>query len=421
MPKINVIGIGYRPLDQKASEALLTSTWVVISDRLMEIFPSYAEYPEVQSRLKIINNVDDVIDFIAAAISIDSHAVIGLIASGDPLFHGIGRRALDRFGSDIVELMPDLSCIQLASSRLKTSWDDAFLMSLHGGPHPAKRRKLPYELSDLPFLLTHYEKIFILTDRENTPAKIALTLSAHDTSRTMQLYMHVCEQLGYPAEQIISGSPDTLKDRSFRQPNIVMVQRTTRVVEHSAPIFGLREESIAHSNGLITKDEVRAVSIHKLSLPVSGVFWDIGAGSGSVSLEVSRIAPGLVIYSIEKDVSQLAHLRANRAAFGAHTIEPIEGLAPDVLSSLPDPHRVFIGGSADRITDIIGHIETRMKQGVIVMNAVRIDVVSNACSLLKKNGFRTEICQLSVARMEEIADSSFLRSLNPIFIIRGER
>lgn len=421
MPKINVIGIGYRPLDPKASEALLASTVVLASNRLMEVFPSYAEYPVVQDRLKIINNVDDVMDFMATTIALDSNAIIGLIASGDPMFHGIGKRTLDRFGPVIVEILPDLSAVQLASARTRLSWDNALLVSLHGGPNPEKRRKLPYERTDLPHLLARHHTLFILTDRENNPALIAETLAASETCRAMTITMHVCEQLGYPTERITSGTPAGIAGNSYRDPNIVVLHKSGESVPPPTPLLGLTEDSLAHSRGMITKDEVRAVSLHKLALPPTGVIWDIGAGSGAVSVEIARLAPGLTVYAVEKDAVQLAHIEANRATFMAENMQPVLGIAPEALADLPNPDRVFIGGSGGNMEAILSQVSERMRKGIIVVNAAQMETLNTALAALRKSGFRTNACQVSVSRMRELGGGNSLEAHNPVFVIRGER
>ncbi|HMK42748.1 MAG TPA: precorrin-6y C5,15-methyltransferase (decarboxylating) subunit CbiE [Dissulfurispiraceae bacterium] len=418
MPTIYVIGIGYRPLDQKARTALLKSHVVLASGRLMEVFPSYPEHDLVKDRIRIINNVDEVMDFMAASLAADPNVVIGLIASGDPMFHGIGKRTLDRFGSEVVEILPDLSCVQLASAAIKESWDDALLVSLHGGPNPAKRRKLPYLPGDLPHLLMRHRKLFILTDRENTPSRIADILAA---CKGMTIAMHVCEQLGYPSERVISGSPAELAGKVYREPNIVAACCVGSPAPVPVPVFGLKEAEIAHSRGLITKDEIRAVVLHKLSLPSSGIVWDIGAGSGSVSLEIARLAAGLAIYAIEKDDEQIAHIRANRAAFGATNIEPVRGTAPEALATLPAPDRVFIGGSGGRLPQILDAVSSRMVAGIIVTAAVQIESLAAARDALAARGYEVESGQISVARLAPIADGARFVPQNPVFIIKGER
>ena len=127
----------------------------------------------------------------------------------------------------------------------------------------------------------------------------------------------VCERLGYDDERITEGSPDEIAAMSFDDPNVVIIRHTAdpapvRATAH--PRFGLREEEMAHSGGLITKDEVRAVTLHALRLPEEGVLWDIGAGSGAVSIEAARLCPGLRVFAVEKDEGQLGLIRQNRAS-----------------------------------------------------------------------------------------------------------
>ena len=139
------------------------------------------------------------------------------------MFFGIGRRIINEFGKDIVEILPDLSSVQIAFSRIKEPWDDAFLMSLHRGPDPTKRRKLEYELKDIPLLLQRYKKIAILTDRENNPTKIAKFLHSSPVTHQQQLKIYVCEKLGYPDEKVTGGKLDDIAAMSFSDPNVVII------------------------------------------------------------------------------------------------------------------------------------------------------------------------------------------------------
>ena len=180
--KLYVVGIGFRPLDARARGIVLGADAILASGRLAEVFMGYEEYETVKDRIKVINNVNETIAFISTALRTPQGAcpddggairTFVLLASGDPLFFGIGRRAVAEFGKDAVEILPDLSSIQTAFARIKEPWDDAFLISLHGGPDPRKRRRLPYEIGDIPSLLDRHGKLAILTDRENNPIEIA--------------------------------------------------------------------------------------------------------------------------------------------------------------------------------------------------------------------------------------------------------
>lgn len=220
MARLFVIGIGYRPLDARARALVLMSEAILASPRLAEVFQGYAEFPGCRDRLIVNDGIEGTFSFIRSLLTRGATAVT-LLASGDPLFHGIGRRAIAEFGTGEVEVLPDLSCIQVAFARLGVTWDDALLISLHGGPDPGRRRKLEHDLGDLPSLATDHSKIAILTDDVNTPSAIARRLSEASTVAVPEMY--VCERLCYPDERVLAGSLQELAGRTFRQPNVVIL------------------------------------------------------------------------------------------------------------------------------------------------------------------------------------------------------
>jgi len=424
--KIHVIGVGYRPFTERAWEVLFKADHILASNRLFEVFKRYKDFSSLEEKVKVINRIDETMQFIRN--NFEEKAVV-LLASGDPLFFGIGRKVISEFGPDRVELLPDLSSIQIAFAKIKEPWDDAFLMSLHGGPDPEKRRRLPYEIDDIPSLLEAHDKIAILTDRENNPSGIAKRLN---TAEFSLLKFFVCEKLGYPDEKITSGTPEKIAGMTFSDPNVVILVNSEEarkkgsaegesIAKNTEPPFGLSEGEIAHSRGLITKDEVRAVSIHKLRLPKKCIFWDIGAGSGSVSIETARLYPELKVFAIEKNEEQLAHIKENKMKFGTRNIAITSGEAPEVLKYLPSPDRVFIGGSGGQLSGIMRRIRERMPRGVVVLNAVTLETLNEALVVLENNGFETDISQVSVSRSKLLNGQRQMAALNPVFVIRGER
>jgi precorrin-6Y C5,15-methyltransferase (decarboxylating) len=422
---ICVIGVGHRPLDERACEILLRADDILASNRLFEVFKGYKEFEEVREKVRVINKIDETLEFIRG--NFEKRAVV-LLASGDPLFFGIGRRVIDEFDKKRVEIFPDLSSMQVAFSKIKEPWDDVFLMSLHGGPDPEKRRRLPYEIDDIPTLLREHYKIAVLTDRENNPSEIARrALSAPE--RTLKIF--VCEKLGYPDEKITSGAPEEIAGMSFPDPNVVILLDSAKahkyrnaeekiVLKDAGPVFGLTEGEIAHSRGLITKDEVRAASIHKLRLPKGGILWDIGAGSGSVSIEAARLFPESKVFAIERNEEQISHIKGNKQRFGTPNVAITCGEAPEALKDLPSPDGVFIGGSGGRLSGIIRLIKGRMPRGVVVLNAVMLETLNEAILHLENNGFETEISQISVSRSKVLNGHRQMAALNPVFVIRGE-
>ena len=460
--KIYVVGIGYKPLDKKARKIVLNSDIILASGRLFEVFKGYEVFEEVKDKVKAINNVDETINFIKAQIEIQSnpplppftkvgHGGIVLLASGDPLFFGIGRRAVKEFGKEAVEILPDLSSLQMAFSRIKEPWDDAFLISLHGGPDPEKRRRLLYGISDIPMLLQKHKKIAILTDKQNNPSEIAKAINSSPITRhsslNSSLILYVCEKLGYADEKITEGTADEIAEIWFSEPNVIIVQSTYPPTHPSSSFcavnsattrgervegkgggedlvskirFGITENEVIHSRGLITKDEVRAVTIHKLRLLQRGVFWDIGAGSGSISIEAARLYPELKVYAIEKDEEQINLIKENKVRFNTANIEIIKGEAPDVLVNFLAPDRVFIGGSGGRLTEIINYI-SQIPVKIVIINATTIETLNGAIQGLERNGFGVEVSEISISRSKVISNRRHMRALNPVFIITGEK
>ena len=446
--KLSVIGIGYRPLCKRAKELLLGAEVILASGRLLEVFTRYDEYEAVKHRIKVINKVPETIEYIKQRFSQSSLQPIALLASGDPLFFGIGRKIQEEFGKEAVEILPDLSSVQEAFARIHEPWDDAFFISLHGGPDIAKRRKLPYEAGDIPGLLQRHGKIGILTDPENNPVLIAKILESairQDPSSPFSLplkgrgrggdafvvpqsviVMSVCERLGYPDEKITQGTPEEIAAKSFSDPNVVIVQesgvrRDPALAQGTGIKFGLREDEIDHERGLITKDEVRAATLHKLCLPEQGVLWDIGAGSGSVSLEAARLCPGIRVFAIEKEQQRIDTIKANVQKFGVRNVTVIQGSAPDVLEHIPAPDRVFIGGSGGSLDLIIDAVKEKTQAGIVVINAVTLDTLNNAVPALEKAGFSVDVAEVSVSRSRNVAGKLHMSALNPVFIVTGKR
>ncbi len=423
MNKIQIIGIGFRPLDKKACGVLLESDVVLTNNRLLDVFMQYKEYEAVKDRIIIHGTVYEMIEYIGEHYR---DRKIALLAAGDPMFFGIGRLVIERFGQDAAEIYPDLSSVQVAFSRARETANNALLISLHGGPDPAKRRKLEYEIAELPALLIRHNKLAVLTDKTNGPVEIARELmkSSLFSAKLSKLKIYVCEKLGYDNEKITEGGPEEIAGKSFEHPNVVIVKSQIHVgAIHELPlhVFGLKEDEIKHSKGLITKDEVRAVAIHKLRLLPKGVLWDIGAGSGSVSIEAARLCPGLKVFAVERNEKQLVHINDNKNKFEVANIEIVEGEAPTMLKELPAPDRVFIGGSGGNMEEIVKTAGGRMSSGIIVINATTIETLNEAMQSLEKEKFSVDVCEVLISRSKKIGQKRHLKALNPIFVVTGEK
>jgi len=402
MSTIELIGI--------SGPALTGEQWALVR-RCGAVVVSRRHRPLVaglDSRLIDIAPLATMLALVEAALASGDVAVL---ASGDPLFYGIGRTLINRFGRARISIHSALSSVQLACARFRLPWDDLALESLHGRPG-----------DDIAGQVLRHERVLLFTDHHHSPDRVAASLLAaltacDDRERIDSLQVRVAENLGLADERLTNGSLAEIAAARFAPLNLMLVEQPPRP---ETSRFGLREEAISHSRGLITKDEVRAATLHRLSLPPSGVFWDIGGGSGSISLEAARLNPGLSIYTIEKKAEGQAHIRENIRRYGSYTIHPVNGEAPEALDGLPTPDRIFIGGSGQRLEAIIKAAVARLAPGGrIVINAVLEQTQTLALTSLQRLGLRVESSTLAVSRRSYPDGAT--RVFNPITLITGDQ
>lgn len=330
-----------------------------------------------------------------------------VLTSGDPLFYGFGRTLLQHFPASRLLFWPALSSMQLCFSRFAVPWDDAVSISLHGRSITVLDMNL------------HEKKLFILTDKTNSPRNIARhLLTVIDGEEIKNYVMHVGVKLGMQQERLVSGSVEKISAMSFEQPNCLIVHNQSTKNSPCEFRFGLNEFHIHHSRGLITKNEVRAAVLHGLALPDHGVFWDIGAGSGSIGLEAARMNPELSVYAIEKERSELRNIMDNRNTHHCWNLSVVAGEAPEILAELPVPDRVFIGGSGGRLRDIILYVDEIMPpQGLVVLTGVIKSTYETAPKLLHDLGYIVNVSMVTTIRYR-YPDTEEQR-FNPIHIIRA--
>ncbi len=403
MSRIELIGI--------SGQSLTCEQWPIIR-RCRTIVASRRHKPLVVGLLHPLIDIAPVATMLARLREALAEGDVAVLASGDPLFYGIGRTLIEQFGADRIRIHPALSAVQLACARFRTTWDDLHLMSLHGR-----------SVHDVPGRILNHQRVLLFTDAQNSPDAIAAGLLAvlqacADQQRIAAIRIRVAENLGLAEERLTTGTLAEIASRQFSPLNMMLIEQPppSRVDIR----FGLGEEEIQHSRGLITKSEVRAATLHQLRLPESGVLWDIGGGSGSVSLEAARLCPELTIYTIEKNPEGQANIQSNMRRFGTYTMHLVCGEAPEALTDLPDPDRIFIGGSGKRLTEILEAAVARlMPGGRIVVNAVLTQTESTALASLQRLGLRVASSTLAVTRRSFPGGES--RVFNPITLITGDK
>ncbi|MDL2209932.1 precorrin-6y C5,15-methyltransferase (decarboxylating) subunit CbiE, partial [Desulfovibrio sp. OttesenSCG-928-O18] len=289
-----------------------------------------------------------------AAVLLEQGKTVAVLASGDPLFFGIGTAVAARFGADRLCVYPAVSSLQTAAARLTLPWADVAAVSLHGRQNP-----LP-----LAHALIRGGPVCLLTDRVNTPSVAAIFML--ERGRT-NYRTHVFARLGDKEESAWHGSLAAMAEKEFPDPNVVFLLPDTSLPAPLPLCPGQPESAYAHERALITKWPVRAAALAALRIEPGHTVWDLGSGSGSVAVEASALAWRGQIVAVEKNAARAAHIAENRRRFGAANLEIAHATLPGCLDTLPAPDRVFIGGGlgGDRTAaeQLIRQAWNRLKPG----------------------------------------------------------
>ncbi|MEM9766885.1 MAG: precorrin-6y C5,15-methyltransferase (decarboxylating) subunit CbiE [Cyanobacteria bacterium P01_D01_bin.71] len=338
-------------------------------------------------------------------------ATVVVLASGDPLLFGLGRQLLQVIPATAITFHPHVSSIQLAFNRVKLPWQTATLISAHGRSLDALAAAVKQGASP----------IAVLTDPTHTPGAIAHFLQSLSLPAAYEMW--VCENLGGPDEQVRQFSLAAAMEPAFSALNVVILQRvgSAPVEPHTLPILGIPDAAFLSFDdrpGLMTKREVRVQIIAAMALRPQQIVWDIGAGTGSVSIEIARLVPTAQVWAIEKTAAGCELIHQNVQRFALQNVTVVSGQAPAALAELPDPQRIFVGGSQGQLTAILDFCALRLHpDGAIV---VALATLETQVELTQWQAHRPDwqiaYQQISVAR--SVATGSFTRwqPLNPVVL-----
>ncbi|PTX64573.1 precorrin-6Y C5,15-methyltransferase (decarboxylating) [Melghirimyces profundicolus] len=338
-----------------------------------------------------------------------------VLATGDPNFFGVADYLYRHVGREHLNVHPHLSCIQLLFARIRESWHDAFLASVHG--------RSACGLTDW---VRRHPKVVLLTDPVHHPGAIARRLLDQGIQNRR---MVVGENLGAPGEKVTEWDLEEAAEKTFAPLNVVLIRRLPgrepEPIRKPEPVLGIKDGNFAQRapmKGQLTKREVRAVVLARLGLSKTCVLWDIGAGSGSVGLE----ARGVIgeegrVYAVERNAQDVENIRENARRL-RRSLHVVHGEAPEVLESLENPDAVFIGGSGGRLDPLLSVCAGRLNPGGrLVMNAVTLENATAGYRRLQELGLDPDLIQLQVSRSRPIAGKTRLEPLTPVFLLTGEK
>lgn len=404
-----VIGVGNdggESLTPRALAIVEKAEVLVGGQRLLDYF---SHVPA--ERVKLGANVDHVLATVAPR-RFESRVV--LLATGDPNYFGITRALLRHVPAEEVEIIPNVSALQWGFAKARLPWDDATFLTVHGRT-----------MVGLVDAVRGHSKVCLFTDERNTPAAIAGALLAAG----LRDYRAVlCEDLGGDGERVTRLTLEELATRDAHPLNTLILlgpERATAPPASWTP--GLPEEAFDHRKpklGLITKREVRVLSLTRLALQPDSVVWDIGAGSGSVAIEAARLAPHGRVFAVEKNADDVEIIRANVEKFAVPNVTVLHTRAPTGLDELPDPDAVFVGGSGGELTRILALAAARLRtSGRMVVNAVTLDTLHEGVAAFRQLKLEHEAILVSIARSKPLVGMMSFEALNPVYIVsawRGE-
>ncbi len=393
--KVSIVGIGMgNPalMTIQAQEKIKTGQLLIGAKRMLDSFPEW-EGEKITAALpeKIANILKEKEPAIKQAV---------VVVSGDTGFYSAAKKIPPLLPGIEVELVCGISSLQYFCAKLNETWDDVKVVSLHGRD------------GNLLGTVAESVKTFILTGGEHTVKQICRILKENGLG---DLEAAIGENLSYENEKITFGKAGTFVETEFSPLSVMMVFHPQ--AKPSPTGIGIPDCDFLRGEVPMTKAEVRAVSLAKLKLQPGQILWDVGAGTGSISIESARLLRNGHVYAVEQDQKAVALLHQNRERFHCPNLDIIEGHAPEALESLPPPDAVFIGGSTGSLKGIIGCALNQNPKARIVVNAITLETLSAVLNCFSSFSLPDqEAVQVAITKARPVSSFHMMTAQNPVFV-----
>ncbi len=397
--RITLVGVGMgngNTMTREARAALSGADVIIGAERLLADLPG--EFGGEKISLAIPEKI-------AAAVEAHpgwNHVCVAL--SGDVGFYSGAKKLLSLLEKHAPALVPGVSTPQYFAARLRRPWQDFRLASAHGVPCDVLAEAL------------NHPAVLFLTGGETTPSVIASELCAAGLGEAR---MTVGENLSYPEERIVSGTARKVAETTFAPLSVALVEND-RTFTRDVCSPGIEDEAFMRGDAPMTKREVRAVALSLLRLKTDSVLYDIGAGTGSVAVEMALQSRRGRVYAVECEPGAFELLQRNKTIFGVYNMIPVAGMAPDALAPLPAPDAAFVGGSKGKMRAILETVLRKNADARLVVSAIAIETLSAAMDAMRELGVRdVEVCQVAASRTAVRGGYHMLEARNPVFLISG--
>ncbi|MBO4365091.1 MAG: precorrin-6y C5,15-methyltransferase (decarboxylating) subunit CbiE [Eggerthellaceae bacterium] len=396
--KVYMIGVGMGNVDTLtvgALRAIEGSQLLIGAPRLLEPFGYLG-----CKTLELIRSDD-----IVAALGESDASQASILLSGDVGFYSGATLLYDKLDGFDVEVIPGISSLVYFCAKQHTPWQDAKLVSAHGRQHNAVGA------------IQSHAKTFCITGGQTKVEDICAQLVQRGLG---SVRVAAGERLSYDDERIVQGTAEELSQMSFADLSVMLVRNDAPVRRaYAAP--SLRDGDFERGRAPMTKEEVRALVIAKLRIAPNHTMWDVGAGTGSVSIEAALAASSGTVYAIERNDDALELMQRNKETYGVANMQVVSGLAPDALEGLPAPDRVFIGGSSGNLDAIVMAALRANPRVRICITAVTLETLGDVMTCIRKHEFDdVDIVQVSVARADAVGSYHLMRAENPVYIVTFE-
>ena len=396
---ISCIGIGMGTLDTLTHEAAETIRNADILFGAKRILESVEHMPDLlrddQERVEEYRSAQ-----IAKYLSTRPNLTrIVILMSGDVGFYSGARLVQDAFPDEKIDYYCGISSVVYFASKVPTAWQDAKLLSAHG-------RSL-----NLLNCVQRYPKIIMIVSGVEDVRAICQELVEAEMT-----YVHVTvgTNLSYPEETVTSGTPEDFLQAETTGLHIMLLENPQA---NHIIVPGMSDETFVRGKVPMTKEEIRILSVAKLQLTEDSIVYDVGAGTGSVSMECARLCTNGTVYAVERNPEGIALIRENSKKLRLSNVKAIEGLAPEALMDLPAPTHAFIGGSAGNMGEILDVLRAKNPSVRIVINTIALESISEVMQLLKERGYDADIVQISAAKSRVLGRYHMMTGLNPVYII----
>ncbi|MDP4125588.1 MAG: precorrin-6y C5,15-methyltransferase (decarboxylating) subunit CbiE [Bacillota bacterium] len=400
---LRVIGIGpgrQEWLPPAITELVSNCDILIGGSRALELFPDFSG-----RQYTLSGNLAHSLEVIANTLP--ENKVIGVLVSGDPGFFSFLPRLKKEFPEERIDVYPGISSLQFAFARAGLPWQEARFVSVHGR-----------ELSVLPRVITR--PTAVLTGGENTPQKIAQLYL--DLGSNPQI--SVGNSLAYPEEVWETMDAEHLaQEKTILKNAIVILYPDIRqnTKQNTSRRIGISDAEFLRGKVPMTKAEIRIQVLAKAQIASSDHVVDIGAGTGSISIEAAGLASEGVVYAIEHKLEAQELIRANQQKFGVPNLRLIAGAAPDVFGELPPVNVCIIGGSSGRLSEILNNVPL-VEGGRIVITAVTLETMSRGLQLLKDYHYQEiEVVSIQAVRWQAVENLHMAQALNPVFILSARK